>query len=525
MYKLVLVDDEQIVLNGIQAVFNLQKYGISVVGAYNNPLTALSDLPKTQPDVIITDIKMPQMDGLEFAYRARKQLPETEIVILTGYDDFEFAQTAIRIGVTDYLLKPIKKQKFEEMIASVTRSLREKNAFNEGYQLLSQTVQDNFSLIKNSFFLGLISGSIELKQCQEQYNILGLAFREFEYAIIKFVYKNLDPGNKRHEIVGILSSTVGKVLKESGCIEVFSNDESVYFLWYDFKLGLSEMQKKITSVLTEIRNISGFEFAAAISNPHKGFDEFFTAGIECDTSLLNSLNCSQNECLLSAESNRFPSNLNFDLFNAKFENLSISISVREKEKAVQIIHDIFDSVQEISNTDYCYSISLIILLKLLDIQIKLNPDSKLIIPSEISIDYLKRNYQSVQMLKQFIIETTCKLVDEIDEHGKLYISKITAAAIHYINEHYSENISLSDIANQIFVSKNYLCHIFRKEMNTTPINYLAKIRIEKAKELVKGNRFKMYQISLMVGYPDYAYFSQLFKKITGLTLSEFKNNL
>ena len=112
MYRLLLLDDEEIVTRGIQKVFDLEKSGFQVVGVFQNPQKALESLPGLQPDLMITDIKMPQMSGLDFAAEAKQLLPESEIVILSGYGDFGFAQSAVKIGVSDYLLKPIKKMIF-----------------------------------------------------------------------------------------------------------------------------------------------------------------------------------------------------------------------------------------------------------------------------------------------------------------------------------------------------------------------------------------------------------------------------
>ena len=116
MYTMVLLDDEKIVLQGIQKVCEKEDCGFLVKGAFVDPLKALDALPELRPHLIITDVRMPQMDGLEFAKRAKEILPESEIVLLSGYRDFTYAQTAMKIGVSDYLLKPIKKADFSDML-------------------------------------------------------------------------------------------------------------------------------------------------------------------------------------------------------------------------------------------------------------------------------------------------------------------------------------------------------------------------------------------------------------------------
>ena len=524
MYKVIIVDDEEIVLNGIMTVFKFEDYGYSIVGAYTSPETALDELKETDPDLIITDIKMLQMNGLEFSGRVKEVRPDTEIVILTGYDEFQFTQSAIKIGVTDYLLKPIKKQKFEEMLVNVTKRLRKKEVVDKSYEILTRAVQNNFDLLKNSFFLELLSGNINQDQCEEEYNTLGLAFQPFDYTLVKFMMKKNSVLGKITDIHEILSATVGRALKGAGYLESFHNDENIYFLLYDARITLEDVRNKLNSAIETVKSEKGLIFSAAVSKLHNGFNGLFIAGMECDTTLLHSFISGQAECLLSTDSDGvLPTELDFP--GSRFEELSIAISLCERENALKIIDQFFSSVKGIASADYFYSIALIIMLKLFDIQSKLTPRISLIAVRDVSTNHLKNNYKSVPALREYLAGIVVKLIDEMSKQESAALSSTTSRAVSYVNGHYSENITLADIAGHVYVSKNYLCHIFKKEMNVTLMDYLAKVRVEKAKELLKEKRYKMYQISIMVGYTDYAYFSQLFKKFTGFTLSEFRNRV
>ena len=127
MYSMVILDDEKIVLQGIQKLCQKEDFGFVIKGAFVDSLKALDALPGLRPHLIITDVRMPQMDGLEFARRAKEILPESEIVILSGYRDFSYAQTAMQIGVSDYLLKPIKKTDFGDMLHRMYERLEAKS--------------------------------------------------------------------------------------------------------------------------------------------------------------------------------------------------------------------------------------------------------------------------------------------------------------------------------------------------------------------------------------------------------------
>ena len=523
MYNLILVDDEQIVLNGIQTVFRLEDYGFHIVGTYTNPQSALDQLNDTNPDLIITDIKMPQMDGLAFSIKVKEQLPDTEIVILSGYDDFAFAQTAIHIGVTDYLLKPIKKQTFEKMLVKVEKRIRTKYASNEEYEILSQTILNNLPFIKNRFFLDLINGRKDEAYYEQQYDSLGLTFLSHPYVLIKFIFKHSLPEHKHDTLFRRAADVFTDALKACGYTEIFYTDEYICSLLYEINCDLSEVKEKICHAISQFYSETGIMCTAAISKPHRGFRKFIIANMECDASLLRSF--TREECVLSADTDEI-AHTELTLPGVKLENLSLAISLHEEQQITEILNDLFTSSSEnIAGADYFYSIALIVLLKLFDIQQNLHLDHEPVKANEISIRFLKNHYKSTQALREFLAAKITLLTKGSLNKKDVRLSKITNNAIQYIQKHYTEDISLSDIADHTYVSKNYLCHIFKKEMNTTLLNYLTDTRIQKAKTLVKEGKAKMYEIAQRVGYHDYAYFSQIFKRHTGITLSEYKNSL
>ena len=156
------------------------------------------------------------------------------------------------------------------------------------------------------------------------------------------------------------------------------------------------------------------------------------------------------------------------------------------------------------------------------IQTKYQSPEIFITPDILNIGYLSAYYPGTAQQKNLIYEKAMKLSALIEGQEMKSSSKIILSAVKYINDHYNENISLTDVANAIHISKNYLCDLFKKEMNVTFIDYVTNLRIEKAKYLLSHSDKKMYEISEEVGYNDYAYFSQIFKRHTGTTLSAYR---
>ncbi|MFA9379557.1 MAG: response regulator [Acetanaerobacterium sp.] len=521
MYNLMIVDDEKIVLDGIQNTFDLSMYGFTLASAYTNPEIALASLEKDAPDLIITDIKMPQMSGLEFAQEAKRRISDVQIVILSGYDDFDFARTAIGLGVTDYLLKPVKKHEFENMLNNAYKRIWAFDSTKESYSVLFQTVEDNLPFIKNRFFLGLTSNMESEIEIQKQYKMLGMAFAEHRYVLVKMLFKESYTEKKLGEVVFTAVHTCSQQIKGCARFEFFQTDEFICFVIYGTPYDSNEIQENILKIVRDLHEQEGITVMASISGFHQRLSEVPFAAMECDSVLRNNTTNNFLPQVITASSLSIPY-AELSPPNSILEKLSIGLSTMEYPKIAQSILELFDSSKnDIADFDYYCSIALIVLIKLYDMQTKHNTEYAVVQSSDLSIGFFKRTFHNPRELSGYLQNRTKLLLENL-AGADIHLGKITLTAKAYIEAHYSENITLLDIADHVFVTKNYLCNVFKKEMGITVLSYLVKMRIEKTKELLQNSELKMYEISTMVGYPDYVYFSQLFKRQTGQTLSEYR---
>ncbi len=226
MFRLLLLDDERVVLNGIQKVFSLRDYGFEVVGALQQPLEALAQLEALRPDLIITDVKMPKMDGLEFSTRAKQILPEVEIVILSGYSDFSYAQTAVRLGVRDYLLKPIKKDDFSKMLKSMYARIEAKQSRESYFQSLHKLFLNNYEELRNQFFVSLT----EEGSCDR--NLYQLVMKEYpkdlfdsDFILVRMDIYQMSFSNDFVSEIGRLTEQITRALNIYGRVESYFTDE------------------------------------------------------------------------------------------------------------------------------------------------------------------------------------------------------------------------------------------------------------------------------------------------------------
>ena len=523
MFNLILVDDEPFVLKGIPRVFDLKKYNFNLVQTYDNPVRALNELSMTKPDLIITDIKMPQMDGLQFSQEAKKICPDAEIVILSGHDNFSYAQTAVRLGASDYLLKPIKKKDFERMLISTAKTLQDKQSKRHLSEQMQITTKMNYSILKNNFFEQLlIQGSLKSNTLQSLYNQLGFTFSESPFILVKFVIYEI---NTKNDYISTLEKIISEFihkLSDFTNIEEFYTDEYLYFILYDFKDIIFEEDDihKIIMDFAKDKEKENIHLLAGISDIHRNISQISLASIECDDGILTNYKNHEHH----NQSGMLTYNENADLHipSSDIENLMIAIHTHDMSNIEKIIDTIFEQPALKLYKDLGTSITLVILLKMAHIQTKYQSSDIFITPDILNIGYLSSKYPSSIQQKNLIFEKSLKLSQLIESQEIKSSSKIILSAVQYINNNYNKNINLTDVANAIHISKNYLCDIFKKEMNITFIDYVTNLRIEKAKYLLSHTDKKMYEISEEVGYNDYAYFSQIFKRHTGTTLSAYR---
>lgn len=525
-YRIMLLDDEEFVLRGIQKVYNLSEFGFELVGAFSNPLKALEQLDELNPHLIITDVKMPQMDGLEFTREVKQRKPKTEVVILSGYDDFSYAQTAVRIGASDYLLKPIKKDDFRAMLRTMHQKIEEIQSQEDKYQMMRELVKNSYEDLKNRFYLTVAeSGRIDEALFEGMKQHGQPEFQDETFLLIKLDTYHFSALEDYMSAFGKLSQELATVLSDYGKVVDFCSDDSLYFIICDIAQDQCEDIHDTVLALTETKREEGIDLEVGFSQIHQGVSELFEARNDCVRQIFlaeaNIDEMSEANPVQKREINvRMPYREIEELFQLLVMNDQKAI-VEE----VEAIYEIPDNNIHLLYRDYFSSITFLILLRMYQLQRKYNSQKDIVVQELLDLKNLRRIYPSMTEQKCLVRSLSLDMAEEISQQKVAAPSKMIRTTLEYINEHFSENISLQDVADNINISKNYLCDIFKKELGITFINYVTNLRIEKAKEYLANSDMKMYEVSSAVGYNDYAYFSQIFKKHTGTTLSAYRKKV
>ncbi len=525
MLRLLLLDDEEIVIKGIQKVYDLSALGFVVVGAFTNPLKALEQLEELRPDLVITDVKMPAMDGLAFAGQVKRLFPRTEVVILSGYDDFSYAQAAVKIGVSDYLLKPIKKDDFTAMLTRMREKIAEHKAREHSLNMLQRLAETSVSEWKNRYFLGLSEDDFRDDQLFAVLQDQGqMDFVDQDFLLIKVDMEFVQTQGDYMSEIGRLTQEMELLLSDYGQVLDFGSDEGLYFILYDPKPEQqAEIQDMVYGLIGSRTSEHAF-FSVGLSLLHHGQGELFQARNDCIRQIfLRRANIDEN----IADNPVTRREVNIIIPYPEIENLFRALSAADRdgmEKSLDLIYEQPKKNIPVRLRDYISSITFLILLRIYQMQLRYGAGESIMGQELLDLTNIRREYPTIGNQKDLVLATALQLSNFIAGENSLTPPKLIQSALAYIDDHFCENISLQEVADNINISKNYLCDIFKKETGVTFMNYVTGLRIEKAKEYLRDTDMKMYEVSDAVGYNDYAYFSQIFKKNTGVTLSAYRRN-
>ncbi|ADL53512.1 response regulator [Clostridium cellulovorans] len=536
MYKLLLVDDEEEVRQGIVKKIEWEKYGFELVGEAENGREALEIAEKVMPDVVITDIKMPFMDGIKLSQELRKSIPTTKIVILTGFDEFEYAQKAINLRVIEYALKPISSDELIDILLRLKTQLDEEISEKENTELLRAHYTKSLPILKEKFFSSLITNSLEKDEIYEKcknYDIK-LAGNFFTVAVIS-IDDSILKGKHRYkfgEEAELIIYAVLNVVTEIG----FMHDIHNIFIHNDrIVLIISAEEEKAETVIREMLSI--------LEEIRQSIEKYLmlevTIGLgtmETDTSMISNSWVNAMAALdyrLILGSNRIiwiediePGSKDKIIFDKNMEHeMESSIKVGTEVEVSETIDRMFDKLTDTKASFKDYQIYLLeMLTAILKAAQSSNVDLASIFGRDYNIFVELYSFNDLKHVKTWLKEISLKIMSHIMKDRKDTCELLIEKAKDYIHRNYSDSeLNINDLCNHLHISQTYFSLLFKKETKMTFINYLTSIRMDEAKQLLKTTDMKTFEVARKVGYSEPNYFSYSFKRYLGMSPSEYRS--
>ncbi len=534
MLKVFLVEDELIVRESICQMVHWTKYGFELCGEAGDGEMALPMIRKQKPDVVITDIRMPFMDGLELSRMIRRELPDTKIIIISGYDDFEYAQTAISIGIEQYLLKPVSRQEFMEALRTIRKHYDEENVQRIYQKKFEKEMQRYEQHYQREFFEKLISGKCALNEIyefatQQQIDILASA-----YNIILFQMN----WTQKQELW--MEEDFEKEAQIWDKVQAFllNREEFLFFEYHVFCYAV--VVKGTTEQIEELTQECALFLKECLEQGKEKLQWFVASGkpVERLSMLSESYESAAKVFALRytrqkryityqqmAEQAAWDKDLNLGDIDAKVMDTKLVhtfLSSGLLEDTEKFVDDYFSMIGEngLKSSIFRQYVVLNIHFSTVSFVSKLGCDEK-IITHNLEIDPIGGTVEQARKAAVSILKQGIELRDKGSKNRN---RTVLGRALKFIQENYTDaDMSLHRAASVANVSANHFSALFSQEMNQNFIEYLTELRMNKAKELLRCTNMRSGQIALEIGYKDSHYFSFLFKKTQGCTPSDYRN--
>lgn len=544
MYKLILVDDEQEVREGILKKVEWEKYGFDIVGQAENGREALEIAERTDPDVVITDIKMPFMDGIRLSEELSRRFPTTKVIILTGFDEFEYAQKAVKLNVVEYVLKPVSANELVEILSRVKLLIDEEKARKEDINTLKEYYVKSLPILREKFMTTLITNKLhrsEIMEKAQSYN-LDLNGNGFMVSVVSLDY-NLSTEDGEHKGLNEGSGVPNEMelIKVSAlnlCSEIAAKNELGIVFLQDDKIVIIAVSKQASAEQFAVNTVNTLEEIR--TSAEKYLKSTVTIGIGTFCTEVNELSSSY-KAALSALDYRIVLGNNRTIWIADIEPQAVekitfdelkeralisSIKVGTEAEIGETIDNLFKEVIEIKASIKDYQIYLLeILTTITKIAKNSNIDMDDIFGNNYNFFVELYKFNDINEVKSWVKDIALKLSNYITKDRQDTVKLIVRQAKDYAKENYNDSeITINKICEHLHISPTYFSLIFKRETKTTFINYLTKIRMEAAKELLRTTDKKTFEIAEKVGYSEPNYFSYSFKKNFGISPSEYRNS-
>ncbi len=535
MFKVLLVDDEEEVRHGIRDRIDWASYGFEIAGEAENGREALNFFDECLPDVVVTDINMPYMDGIELAAEINEAYPTVKIVILTGFDDFKFAQAAIKYGVSDYILKPVLPKDITMFLEKLRNRIVSEQEEGENIEKLQKHYHDSLPLLRENFLVNLILGKPTSGHTETRIRDMDIKLKGnwFSAAICKidsesFVNDNLSDSElelKRFAVFNI----VNEILDSRKAGETFIHDDGIVIL-----LGVEGDDKTVArnrmlSILEAVRQTVCKFLKLTVSI---GLGRIVPVTTEIRESYLSSLTARSYKLILSGNKVIFVEDLEpginsfFHLETDKEDALISSIKFKDEAEIAKSVDALFIGLSESGaslNEYQLYFVEIISTLMKLTRIFKIK--SSEVLPDNSDIHIELENFNTISEAKDWIYKLSVNIGRSISGKRSDASEVLFEKARDYIADNYGDpELNVQKISNYLYISPSYLSMIFKKKSGITFLKYLVSIRLDAAKEMLMNKSNKIAYVAEKAGYPDVSYFSYFFKKNTGVSPREFRKN-
>jgi two-component system response regulator YesN len=528
MVKVLLVDDEPLECEAIRFILERERPEVQVVGQAGSGRLALKLARELRPDIVFMDIQMPGIGGLEATQALREAVPGVKVVMLTAYDEFDFAQRALKLGASDYLLKPARPQEILRVVDNMCRELAEAAAREEEEKRLRQELEAMMPFIATGLVLDLVSGrSTNLEQLKERASFLGLGPGPYQVLLVDIDHFAASTQARREVERQVLKKEVYQALlctlqeNAQGLVTPLGSDTFLVLACVpggkDAALELAEKLREAVAsstpctvtvgVGTTCADLAEVPLSYAAAQRAVRYGSFFGA----------------DQVVASSELERGDAESTFYPYELE-ARLAQSVRLGEAETARAVFRELWQrlSAATAGEAELARARALELATVLTRAALEGGAGSSVLsVLQRASLEELTAA-PTAAAVEEWVRAVLDECLKAVEASQAALRSEVIGQAKRYINQHFREPVSLEDVAREVHLSPFYLSRLFKEKEGVNFVDYLTRLRLEEAKQLLAQTNDTVAAIAEQVGYAEANYFSRIFRRHFGMSPSEYR---
>ncbi|MBD2871372.1 response regulator transcription factor [Paenibacillus arenilitoris] len=542
MYKLLIVDDEPTVRTGLRSYFDWASYGIEVAGEADDGDAALAMVEREQPDLILTDVRMPSLDGIAMSQRIAERYPAIKIIFVSGHDDADYLKSAMKVSAVDYIFKPVNLQELAAVIGRVAADMDAERLERRQRQELLVKLKEGMPLLREKFLLSLIGDGAPKTDVGERIAFLGLDLpadapywvivvsvddmaevtgsrseRDRQllwYAVLNICQELIDTYLRGYALEHRAGEFVGVLRADAGGDAAPDTAEALFALVGDIRASLERYLKLGVTIGISDRVNRLSDLAQAYKRAREAADYKWYLG-KNRIITMDSLEGAEPE---DGSARKYDRELTGKLLSA----LKADDAAQLEEAVDRFFADLASSRP--GGLKYARNLCLQLVLAVGQLVMELGAQSPDLEAMEAELREALFEKETLGETKRLTESYLSSVRDRIREKRTGKVANVVERVRGFIERHYADgNLTVADIGKAVYLSPTYVSLLFKQETGQTVGEYLTQVRVDKAKELLRDPQYKFYDICYAIGYTDPSYFTKLFKKATGVTPSAYRD--
>jgi two-component system response regulator YesN len=538
VYKLIIVDDEPTVRYGLRNYMSWEEFGIEVVGEADDGDVGLQVVEQTRPDIVLTDVRMLHMDGIAMSAEIRSKYPDIKIVFISGHDDADYLKSALQVQAVDYIFKPVNIQELRTVVERVLHELQEEHKERQLVNDMQFKLTQSMPLLREKFLMSILRDGIsQPERVHKRLDFLGI-----QLPLLASYWVIIVRVDDSAEVVEVRSERDKQLLTYAVlnvCQELIDNYMTGYTLenqigeYVGILYGNSEhegLEDQLFLLAEDIRDNLGRWLKISVTI---GVGECVSRLSDLPLSYLRAREAADQKWFLGK--NRIitmdslvtdqTSTYRFD--PAQSERLMSALKAAEAKPLVEELNEVFMRLawNRRDGFRYARNVSMELILLSNRLLLELNIDCRELEEKEADLWEQIAKRETIRDLHHLLEAHLMEIYRQIQEKRNNKSRNVIERIRSVMDERYADNLTVADIAKSVYLSSTYVSLIYKQETGETIYEYLTKVRIERAKVLLRDPQNKFYEICEAVGYSDPSHFSKIFKKYTGFTPSTFRDQV